>query len=191
MCLPAGAWWGWDKGRTTEWQWSICKVRTGGSRFNSHRVCGGRERTDQIPVMSWLKPETFVLSFSALQMLLRQKTPITSMLFSNSICWTRNLLLLTLKLQSFQCSIMFKLTTVKLWTEKKELQDLRYNTNIFECGDSFTTDLKGHVLPTNYTFMAENPERPQGPLCLMLAPCCLDKAGWLESDYEDKESDSD
>lgn len=74
---------------------------------------------------------------------------------------------------------------------KNEFQDLSYSTNIFECGDSFTTNLKGHVLPTNYTFMAENPERPQGPLYLMLAPCCLDKAGWLESDYGDKESDSD
>lgn len=36
LCLPGGAWWGWDKGRTTGWQWRICKVRTGGSRFNSH-----------------------------------------------------------------------------------------------------------------------------------------------------------
>lgn len=33
--------------------------------------------------------------------------------------------------------------------------------------------------------------RPLGPVCLMLVPCCLDKAGWLESDCGDKKSESD
>ena len=40
-----------------------------------------------------------------------------------------------------------------------------------------TTDLKGHVLSTNYTFMAETLGRPRGLHCFMLAPFCLDKAG--------------
>lgn len=39
-----------------------------------------------------------------------------------------------------------------------------------------TTNLKGHVLFINYTFMAET-TGPRGPLRLMLAPCCLDKVG--------------
>lgn len=51
---------------------------------------------------------------------------------------------------------------------------------------STTADLKRHVWSTNYTFMTETLGRPWGALCLMLAPCCLDKAGWLEPDYGDK-----
>lgn len=56
---------------------------------------------------------------------------------------------------------------------------------------SDTTGLKRHVWSANYSFTAKTAGRPRGPLCLMLAPCCLDKAGWLESDYGDKESEWD
>lgn len=53
LCLPGGAGWGWDKGRIAGWQVEGF-VKSG---LVAATESGGRERADQIPVMTWYEPD--------------------------------------------------------------------------------------------------------------------------------------
>lgn len=163
LCLTAGAGWGWDKGRTAGWQ-DEDFVKSG---HVAATESVGKERADQIPVMSWYEPETFVIC---------HPPPFTYFLL--------------LFKKGGNHIEKYKIMQKNL-SENKKLQISLNEVTPLQFSHKTTTDMKGHILSTNNTYMAGTQGRPQGPLCLMLAPCCLDKAGWLDYDCGDKKSESD
>lgn len=134
LCLPGGSWWGWDKCMTAGW--------------HTERGQDLHQHSSVIPQSFWWerksRPNTWCPDKS--QRLL-QHPPLF-------MCFL--LLLKNLKL-SFWGIISPNLNDHTLLQNKTRI--LRVVVCICY---TFTMDLKGHVLCTNYTFMAETPQRPLG-----------------------------